>query len=57
MAINGTMPYYSSFLADGASIRLPHSANIGGDQIFESISEVQITTSTFSAQYGGGRDI
>jgi hypothetical protein len=57
MAINGTMPYYSSFLADGASIRLPHSANIGGDQIFESISEVQITTSTFSAQYGGGGDV
>ena len=57
MAINGTMPYYSSFLADGASIRLPHSANIGGDQIFESIAEVQISTSTFSAQYGGGGDV
>lgn len=57
MAINGTLPYYSSYLADGASIRLPHSANIGGDQIFESIAEVQITTSTFSSQYGGGGDV
>ena len=36
---------------------MPHSANIGGDQIFESIAEVQITTSTFSAQYGGGGDV
>jgi len=57
MAINGTLPFYSSYLADGASIRLPHSANIGGDQIFESISEVQINTSTFSAVYGGGGDV
>ena len=57
MAINGTLPYYSSYLADGASIRLPHSANTGGDQIFESISEVQISTSTFSAMYGGGGDV
>jgi hypothetical protein len=56
-AINGTLPFYSSFLADGASIRLPHSANIGGDQIFESIAEVQITTSAFSSQYGGGGDV
>jgi hypothetical protein len=57
MAINGTLPFYSSYLADGASIRLPHSANIGGDQIFESVSEVQISTSTFTSQYGGGGDV
>ncbi|MGA1996361.1 MAG: carboxypeptidase regulatory-like domain-containing protein, partial [Bryobacteraceae bacterium] len=57
MSINGTMPFYSSYLADGASIRLPHSANIGDDQIFESIAEVQITTSAFTAQYGGGGDV
>jgi Carboxypeptidase regulatory-like domain/TonB dependent receptor len=57
VSINGTLPFYSSYLADGASIRLPHSANIGDDQIFETISEVQITTSTFSAQYGGGGDV
>jgi hypothetical protein len=35
VSINGTLPFYSSYLADGASIRLPHSANIGDDQIFE----------------------
>jgi hypothetical protein len=57
MSINGTLPFYSSYLADGASIRLPHSANIGDDQIFESIAEVQIITSTFTAQYGGGGDV
>jgi hypothetical protein len=57
MAINGTLPYYSSYLSDGASIRLPHSANIGGDQIFESVAEVQISTSTFTSQYGGGGDV
>jgi Carboxypeptidase regulatory-like domain len=44
VSINGTLPFYSSYLADGASIRLPHSANIGDDQIFETISQVQIIT-------------
>ncbi len=50
---NGTMPYYSSFLADGASTTLPHSANVDLS-IFEAVSEVQINTSTFSALYGTG---
>lgn len=50
---NGTMPYYSSFLADGASTTLPHSANVDLS-IFEAVAEVQINTSTFSAQYGTG---
>ncbi|HMF75517.1 MAG TPA: TonB-dependent receptor [Bryobacteraceae bacterium] len=53
VAINGSLPFYSSFLADGASIRLPHSANVD-NQISESVSEVQINTSTFSSEYGGG---
>src|ERR1035438_8760178 len=53
MAINGTLPFYSSYLADGGSVRLPHSANIDAT-IFESVSEVQINTPTFTAQYGGG---
>jgi hypothetical protein len=56
MAINGTLPFYSSFLADGGSIRLPHSANVDS-QVSEAISEVQINTSTFSAVYGGGGTI
>ncbi|HEY3938784.1 MAG TPA: TonB-dependent receptor [Bryobacteraceae bacterium] len=55
LSINGTLPYYTNFLADGASIRLPHSANIDdGAQISETIAETQINTSTFSAEYGGG---
>jgi hypothetical protein len=53
IAVNGTMPYYASFLADGASTTLPHSANVD-QSIFESVAEVQINTSTFSAQYGTG---
>lgn len=57
MAINGTLPFYSSYLADGASIRLPHSANIDGTVTSENISELQIITSSFSAQYGGGGDV
>jgi hypothetical protein len=55
LSINGTLPYYTNFLVDGASIRLPHSANIDdAAQISETESEVQVNTSTFSAEYGGG---
>jgi hypothetical protein len=53
MAINGNMPFYSNFLADGGSTTLPHSANFDVS-IFETVAEVQIQTSTFSAQYGIG---
>ncbi len=52
-AINGTMPYFSSFLVDGGSIWLPHSANI--DQgLSESVSEVNVIATNAPAQYGGG---
>jgi hypothetical protein len=55
-AIAGTMPYFSSYLVDGGSIWLPHSANI--DQgLSEAVAEVNIITSTASAQYGGGGNI
>ncbi len=57
MAINGTLPFYSSYLVDGGSIRLPHSANTDSTVTFENISELQINTSAFSAQYGGGGDV
>ena len=52
VAVNGNLPY-SNILADGASTTLSHSqnANPGG---FENISELQINTSSFSAQYGIG---
>ncbi len=55
LSINGTLPYYTNFLTDGASVRLPHSANIDDSaQVSETIAEVQVNTSTFSAEYGGG---
>jgi hypothetical protein len=53
VAVNGNMPFYSNFLADGASTTLPHSANVDVST-FETVAEVQISTSSFSAQYGIG---
>lgn len=53
LSVNGAMPYYANFQADGASTTLPHSANVDTSN-FEAIAEVQIETSTFSAQYGTG---
>src|SRR5258708_39453137 len=53
IAVNGNLPYYSNFLADGASTTLPHSANVAVS-IFESVAEVQINTSSFSARDGIG---
>jgi hypothetical protein len=56
MAINGTLPFYSSYLIDGGTIRLPHSANID-NQISESIAEVNVVATSFSAQYGSGGNV
>ena len=56
MSINGTLPYYSSYLIDGGTVRLPHSANID-NQITESIAEVSIVATSFSAQYGSGGNV
>lgn len=52
VAINGNLPY-SNILADGASTELSHSQN-ANPAIFESVSELQVSTSSFSAQYGIG---
>src|SRR5580704_14600262 len=52
-AINGTMPYFSSFLVDGGSIWLPHSANIN-QGLSEVVSEVNVIATNAPAQYGGG---
>src|ERR1700732_417791 len=52
-AVAGSMPYFSSYLVGGGSIWLPHSANIDQGQS-ESVAEVNVITSTASAQYGGG---
>jgi hypothetical protein len=53
VSINGNLPNFSNFSQDGASTVLPASYN-NDDAILETISEVQITTSSFSAQYGMG---
>ena len=52
VAINGNLPY-SNILADGASTTLSHSQN-ANPAIFETVAELQVNTSTFSAQYGIG---
>ena len=51
-SVNGNLPY-SAVLADGASTTLPSSAN-SDVSIFETVSELQVNTSSFSAQYGIG---
>jgi Carboxypeptidase regulatory-like domain len=53
VAVNGNLPYYNNFLADGANVMLPHSANFD-QMVFEDVAEVQMNTSTFSAEYGVG---
>jgi Carboxypeptidase regulatory-like domain len=52
LAVNGNLPF-STVLADGAETTLPASAN---SDIYtqETIQEVQVSTSAFSAQYGVG---
>src|ERR1700761_2516199 len=52
LAVNGNLPF-STVLADGAETTLPASAN-SDIAIQESIQEVQVSTSAFSAQYGVG---
>jgi hypothetical protein len=55
-AIGGTMPYFASYLVDGGSIWLPHSANIDQGQS-ESVAEVNVIATDASAQYGGGGSV
>jgi Carboxypeptidase regulatory-like domain len=55
-AIEGTSPYFSSYLIDGGSIRLPASANID-EQDNEAIAEVQVIALNSSAEYGGGGNV
>src|ERR1700761_1212863 len=52
VAINGNLPY-SNVLADGASSTLSHSSN-SDVNTFETVAELQVNTSAFSAQYGIG---
>jgi Carboxypeptidase regulatory-like domain len=52
VAVNGNLPY-SNILADGASTTLSHSQN-ANPSTFENVEELQVNTSSFSAQYGIG---
>ena len=52
-SVNGSMPF-STALFDGANSNSPMSNNVINTPIFDAISEVKITTSLFSAQYGNG---
>ncbi len=53
VSLNGGMPYSSNFLSDGGSVTNAHSADADSDA-FETVAEVQIEDSNFSAQYGIG---
>jgi hypothetical protein len=52
-SINGNLPNFDNFLQDGASTILPASYNTD-NAIFSTVQEVQINTSSFSAEYGMG---
>jgi Carboxypeptidase regulatory-like domain len=52
VSANGNLPY-NAMLADGSVTTLPSSSN-SDVSTFETVAEVQISTSSFSAQYGIG---
>jgi hypothetical protein len=53
VSVNGSMPF-STALFDGAVSNSPMSNNVITTPIFDSIGEVKVITSLFSAQYGSG---
>jgi hypothetical protein len=53
VSINGNLPNFGNFLENGASTILPASYN-NDDTNFDAVQQVQINTSSFSAQYGMG---
>lgn len=53
VSVNGSMPF-SNALLDGASTSSPMSNNVINTPIFDSIGEVKMSDSLFSAQYGTG---
>lgn len=55
VSVNGTLPY-NNVIADGASTTLSHSQN-ANPAIFEDVAELQVSLSSFSAQYGVGGSI
>ena len=52
-AANGSMPFSTAML-DGSSISSPMSDNVINTPIFETLGEVKMSDSNFSAQYGTG---
>jgi Carboxypeptidase regulatory-like domain len=53
VSLNGGIPFTGNFLSDGGSVTNPHSADVETDT-FDTVSEVEIDDSNFSAQYGIG---
>ncbi|MGA8037748.1 MAG: carboxypeptidase-like regulatory domain-containing protein [Candidatus Acidiferrales bacterium] len=53
ISINGNLPNYANYLLDGAVVQLPVSNNVD-NLVFAAVQEVQVTTSSFSAEYGIG---
>jgi Carboxypeptidase regulatory-like domain/TonB dependent receptor len=56
VSLNGGMPFTGNFLSDGGSVTNPHSADVETDT-FDTVSEVEIDDSNFSAQYGIGGSV
>ena len=52
-ASNGNLPYHN-ILSDGASVSFEHTDNAFTQGGFESLGELQVSLSSFSAQYGVG---
>lgn len=52
VSVNGSLPY-NNIIADGASTTLSHSQN-ANPTIFQDTAELQVSLSSFSAQYGVG---
>ena len=53
VSVNGSMPFSNAML-DGATTSSPMSNNVINTPIFDSVAEVKMSDSAFSAQYGGG---
>ena len=56
ISLNGGMPYSGNILSDGGTVTNAHSADADTDT-FETIAEVKIEDSNFSAQYGIGGSV
>jgi len=52
-SVNGAMPFTASLL-DGSTTNSPMSDNVINTPIFDSVAEVKMTNSQFSAQYAAG---